>query len=273
LDVGYRQDAEVTVRTFSKLLVAAVVATSLACADRREPIAREQLAGQIASQSNGALTLEAMKKTNGFDHEREGMKLHTIEWEATLKAQANGWKAGWRDYQVLSAEPNALAAAVEGLSVKTLVKGSIVTLQGKSELQKADRGWRVLQSEVTASKVTPPPYAISTFSNLPPFIQGCHTALALSEAGFRRGQYVYADDTDQQAFMILGDVPTTLRFVRYVENPQPAFTEYTSGAYTVRISIQSTSAGEDESHIVHGELTVTHGTNTTTERVFGERAC
>lgn len=138
--------------------IAPIVAlTLLACADRREPLAREHLREKAASGSGGALTLTTMTKTNGFDHEREGMKLHTIEWEATLHIHRDGWTAGWQEFQVLPSPPNALAAAVEGASVKRVLRGGRAVLQGKSELQKADRGWRVLQSEVSAFKILPPP--------------------------------------------------------------------------------------------------------------------
>lgn len=133
-----------------------VVVLLIGCADQRGPVAREGLRQSIASQSGGALALSSMTETNGFDHEREGMKLHTIEWAATLLVHADGWKAGWRDFKVLQQPPNALAAAVEGLSVRRLMRGGTATIQGKSELQKADRGWRVLTSEVTAFKIDPP---------------------------------------------------------------------------------------------------------------------
>ena len=144
------------VRPLSLILLAAA-ALALACTDRREAIAREHLMEHIRSQSNGALTLTSMNKTNGFEHERDGMKLYTIEWQATIQVQADGWKTGWRDYQVLSAQPNAFEAVVESLSVRRLLRGGTVVLQGKSELQKADRGWRVLESDVTASKINAPP--------------------------------------------------------------------------------------------------------------------
>lgn len=138
--------------------LAAIVALSLlACADRREPVAKEHLRDEVASESGGALTLAAMTRTNGFDHEREGMKLHTVEWEATLQITRDGWKAGWRDFQVLAEKPNTLAAAVEGASVNRVLRGGEAVLQGKSELQKADRGWRVLTSEVTAFNIERPP--------------------------------------------------------------------------------------------------------------------
>lgn len=260
--------------TSHKIVVAAaLVLTSFACADRREAIVREQLAAQVASQSNGALSLQSMTKTNGFDHEREGMKLHTIEWEATLLVQATGWKARWRDHQVMPAEPNALAAAVEGLTVRRVVKGSTATLQGKSELQKADRGWRVLQSEVTAFKVVPPPYALSSFPELPTFIHGCHTVLALSEADFNRRKYIYADDLDAQAFMIAGDAPTVLRFVKEIGNVTPPIKEYSNGPLAVRVKIESAGDAERESNVLRGELTVMHGTTSATEKVFGEQGC
>jgi hypothetical protein len=200
------------------LVIATVAATSVACADRRKPIAREQLATDIQTQSRDALGLQNLRKTNGFSHELNGMKLHTIEWGATLRIKASGWKAGWRDYQVLATEPNYLAAAVEGVQVTRLVKGGRVELQGKSELQKADRGWRVLNSEVISFKVIPPAYALSVFTELPSFIHGCHTALALSERDFVRGKYIYADDLGTQAFVVAAEKPTTLQFRRGLDN-------------------------------------------------------
>ena len=251
------------------LLAVATVAAALGCADRREPIAREQLAIDIKTQSSDALGLQNMRKTNGFSHERDGMKLHTIEWEATLRVQASGWKAGWRDYQVMPTEPNYLAAAVEGLQVKRLIKGGTVELQGKSELQKADRGWRVLKSEVIATKVIPPPYALSAFTELPSFIQGCHTALALSERDFARGKYIYADDLGTQAFILAAEKPTMLQFKRDLDNGA----EYSNGHLTVQIKTGSTQDGERGAQILRGELTITAGAENTTENVYGERGC
>lgn len=147
--------------TTTRWIAPFVALVLVACADRREPATREHLQQKASAESSGALTLASMTKTNGFEHEREGMKLHTIEWEATFQIHRDGWKAGWRDFQVLPVAPNALAAAVEGASVKRLLRGGKAVLQGKSELQKADRGWRVLESEVTAAKIERPPDAPS----------------------------------------------------------------------------------------------------------------
>jgi hypothetical protein len=138
------------------VIIAAVLAHTIACADHRERVTREGLTEQIVSQSNGALTLLTINKTNGYDHEQDGIKLYTLEWEASIQVLANGWKAGWSDYRVLSARPNALDAAVSGISIKRLVHGGTVTLQGKSALQKADRGWRIFESEVTAAQILLP---------------------------------------------------------------------------------------------------------------------
>lgn len=157
-----------------------IVLCLLGCADRREPVAREHLSQQVASQSGGALAFVSMTKTNGFAHEREGMKLYTIEWETTLQVNADGWKAGWRDFQVGPTQPNALAAAVEGASVRRLLRGGTAVLQGKSEMQKADRGWRVLTSEVTTFKITRPPDAPSEgrSTDITAFFQAFKTAVA-----------------------------------------------------------------------------------------------
>lgn len=204
----------------SSLFFIVVVAGMLGCADRREPVAWEHLREQIVSQSNGTLALSSVTKTNGFDHEREGMKLHTIEWEASLLIKTDGWKAGWRDFQVLSAKPNALAAAVEGVSVSRFLKGATAVIQGKSELQKADRGWRVLHSEVTTSKLLPPPDApgegrstdIQAFFNafkdtvvtkdtqlLAKFVRFPYRRgeLPVNEADFRSGKFPFSDEQVQ----------------------------------------------------------------------------
>jgi len=143
-------------RTRLQLLLV-FVTCALGCGDHRLSITRETLGGQIKSQSNGALTLDTMTKTNGLDHEREGVKLYTLEWQAKINVAADGWKAGWRDYEVLPTEPNALAAAVEGASVRRLLQGGTVDLQGTSELQKAERGWRVVETTVKSFRINAPP--------------------------------------------------------------------------------------------------------------------
>jgi hypothetical protein len=132
------------------------VILSVACTDNHEPVARDHLREQVQTQSGGAISLTGMTKRNGYDHTRDGMKLYTLEWEANLLVNRGGWKAGWRDFTIQSAQPNAFAAAVEGLSVNRVLKGTTAVIQGKSELQKADRGWRVLNSEVTAVRYIPP---------------------------------------------------------------------------------------------------------------------
>ena len=129
----------------------------IGCADQRPALARQQLEVQVAKQSNGAFAVAAFRQTNGYDLQREGMRLYTLEWEATLDAQGDGWKAGWAEYGVLKSPPNAMEAAVRGVSSQRILKGATAVLLGKSTLQKADRGWRVLDSTVTASKVSPPP--------------------------------------------------------------------------------------------------------------------
>lgn len=138
--------------------VVAVCLVLVGCVDRRESVAREGLQAQVGSQSGGALTLASMTKTNGFGHEREGMKLYTIEWEATIQIGVDGWKAGWNDFSVSPTQPNALASIIEGgASPRRILRGGTAVLKGKSELQKADRGWRVLECEVIAFKVVRPP--------------------------------------------------------------------------------------------------------------------
>lgn len=136
-------------KVFPSILLALLLP---ACADNRESIAHEHLQQQITAQSGGALTLSSFSKTNGYDQETGGMKLYTLEWEARLAVQADTWKAGWSDFGVLGAPPSALESAVTGVTPRQLKKGSTVVLLGQSKLQKAERGWRVLSSNVTASK-------------------------------------------------------------------------------------------------------------------------
>lgn len=127
------------------------------CGANREPLARQHLETQIAADSKGAFTLIGFKKTNGYNQERDGMKTYTLEWEAQLQAQADGWKAGWSDFRLLSSRPNGLEAAVMGVSTHHVLKGATAVLLGKSTLQDADRGWRVMDATVTASKMLPAP--------------------------------------------------------------------------------------------------------------------
>lgn len=141
----------------ARLYLTALLACSWGCAENREPLARQHLESQIAADSKGAFTLVGFKKTNGYNQERDGMKLYTLEWEAQLQAQADGWKAGWSDFRLASSRPNALEAAVMGVSTHHILRGATAALLGKSTLQKADRGWRVMDSAVTASKILPAP--------------------------------------------------------------------------------------------------------------------
>lgn len=231
------------VRPLSAVMVG-VVACSLGCADRREPVTREHLQELIASQSSGALTLVSMAKTNGYDHERDGMKLYTLEWEAQLQVHSDGWKAGWRDFTVLSSPPNALAAAVEGVSTKRLLKGATAVIQGNSSLQKADRGWRVVESTVTASKILPPPDAPGEgrSSDIQTFFAAFRQALASkntqSVAKFVQfpfdQQFTMVSEADFLARFVLTD--DEVRIVTETQSP----TRYPDGSYGINDQVAFT---------------------------------
>jgi hypothetical protein len=217
--------------------IAAIVGLSLlACADRREPVAREHLREKAASESGGALTLASMTKTNGFDHERDGMKLHTIEWDATLQMHRDGWKAGWRDFQVLPVAPSALAAAVEGASVRRILRGGKAVLQGKSELQKADRGWRVLKSEVTAFKILAPADAPSEgrSTDIQAFFRAFKEAIATKDpqvlSKFMRFPYRWEERSIEQGQFTSSEFPFTDDQVKEILNI-PSLTRHDEGSF------------------------------------------
>ncbi|MEK6371275.1 MAG: hypothetical protein AABO58_01135 [Acidobacteriota bacterium] len=141
--------------------LAAVPATVLlvillaACADQRESLVKEHLKQQIAEQSSGALLLSSLRKTNGYDQDLGGMKLYTLEWEARLAVQTDAWKAAWSDFSVLAAPPSAFESAVFGVTPRQLNKGATVLL-GESKLQNTEQGWRVVDSNVKASRIDAP---------------------------------------------------------------------------------------------------------------------
>ena len=126
---------------------------------------------------------------------------------------------------------------------------------------------------MTAFKVVPPPYALSALQAFPSSIQGCHTALALSEREFNRGEYIFADDIGTQAVVVAGDVETSLRFVKDVEHATRSIKEYSNGTLKIRVELEPVGPGERGAQMFRGELIVTHGKNSATEKVYGERAC
>lgn len=67
-----------------------------------------------------------------------------------------------------------------GASTQRLLKGATAVILGKSTLQKADRGWRVMDAIVTASKILPPPDAPSEgrSTEIQPFFTAFKQALA-----------------------------------------------------------------------------------------------
>jgi hypothetical protein len=139
------------------IFVSALIAVAMGCADRREPLARSHLDSQVAAQSSGSLTLSSFRKTNGYEQVRDGVKMYVLEWEAQIQVRNSGWKVGWNDFSLAATAPNALEAAVLGVTPKRLVRDWAVVLTGKSTLQNTEQGWRVLDATPTAAKIIPPP--------------------------------------------------------------------------------------------------------------------
>lgn len=218
------------------LLLFLVMGYVAGCADRRESLTREHLHERIATESGGALALIEMAKTNGVVHEREGTKLYTLEWDASLLVTTDGWKTGWHDYRVLSRRPNALAAVIEGGSVKRLLKGATAVIQGKSELQKADRGWRVLQSEVTAFKILAPPDTPNEgrSTDIQSFFKAFKEAIATKDtqvlAKFIRFPYRWIERSIEQGEFTSSEFPFSDDQVKEILSI-PSLTRHDEGSY------------------------------------------
>ena len=245
------------------------------CADHRESLAREQLGQEVVSQSGSVLSVAAFAKTNGYEQNREGMRLYKLEWEARLEVQSRAWKAGWSDFRVTSTAPNAFESAVLGVTPTQLKRGATVVLRGESTLQRAEQGWRVLGDRVTASRIEPPPPVainLTSFSAIPSFIIGCCSLYSESREEFLAGRYVYADDTGTQCTISIAERPIVLKAV---SKPDPAFfSQYASEEYTVSIKIEKTAHGQREAEIVEGTLIVQRKNGpTVTIPIYGERGC
>lgn len=128
------------------------------CSDQREAAVRQQLQQQIATQSGGALALSSFAKTNGYEQSIAGLQLYTLEWQARLAVQADMWKGGnafvgyWSDFGVMRAQPGMWDNLVSGGAAKEYIKGATVVLTGQTQLQKTEKGWRVLAVEVKTSQ-------------------------------------------------------------------------------------------------------------------------
>ena len=144
------------------LLAMGTILSSCGLFDNREAKAHEYLQQKIASESQGAITLDRFTKTNGYDQDSLGTKMYVLEWQAQISFQAEGWKAGnalvgyWETFDVLTRQPGSLNSLVMGGATR-FDKGTKVLLSGDSMFRKTDKGWRVEALTVKTSQILPDP--------------------------------------------------------------------------------------------------------------------
>ena len=140
------------------MLLGSVLVVACGLTDRRESTVHHDLQQKIASESQGAITLDIFGKTDGYDQRTAGLQLYVLEWQAQVSAQRELWKGGdafagyWQNFNVLPLRPVGFMAA----TWRRFRKGAIIRLTGQSTLLKTERGWRVQQFTVKASQVLNP---------------------------------------------------------------------------------------------------------------------
>lgn len=108
---------------------------------------RSHLEQRLASESQGALTLEAFEKTNGY--EQELTHFYVVEWQADIRFDRQGWKPGdaiggyWNDFQVMPAQGGFMSGSWIHFD-----QGARVRLTGTCTGRRTEKGWRLQELEI-----------------------------------------------------------------------------------------------------------------------------
>jgi hypothetical protein len=142
------------------VLLSGVFAVSCGLNDNREALARQYLQQRISTESAGTISLDSLKKTNGYDQTVLGTKMYVLEWTGELLLKREVWKAGnalvgyWTTFGVMTREPSPLERL--GMAgFQFLDKSTRVRLAGVCQFRSTDNGWRVEECEVKGSQVIP----------------------------------------------------------------------------------------------------------------------
>ena len=146
--IGCKQQAT-TPQTAQPVSGIDTIHTALALCNQlpTEAQGRAMLKKRIVEESQGAISLVSFTKTNGLKKEIYGVVYYTMEYSVVIRFERECWKAGngfvgwFSDFRVLNAEPTGWDAWMAG-DTKHFVAGDQVSLDGKLDFEKAEKGWR-----------------------------------------------------------------------------------------------------------------------------------
>lgn len=132
-----------------------LLTTGCAVVEDREQMASDYLGQRVATESGGALILDAFTKTNAYEQNAMGLELYVLEWQGQLTAQQDIRKGGdvfvgyWQDFDVL-------AEGQWSTGSKRFPKGAKFGLNGTVTFQKTENGWRAKEYEVNGASLLNP---------------------------------------------------------------------------------------------------------------------
>lgn len=121
----------------------------LSCSkDERPEIVRDYINKKVNQESEYSIELMNFNKTNGISKELMGQELYELEFTATVEMLRDIWKRGnpiegyWNNFYVFLEEPSGWDRFTAG-SVRHLIQGQQLILNGTINLENTENGWRV----------------------------------------------------------------------------------------------------------------------------------
>ena len=147
-------------KLLTNLLLFILITAGSSCnlLDNKESTVHNALQNQIATESGGALQLNKFKKTDGIEQEFMGAKLYTLQWQATLTAKNEFWKAGnpfsgyCQSFHVIKKEPHGWDAFMAS-NPKHFTAQTPIYLNGETTLTKNENGWKIQNTKVIGDGV------------------------------------------------------------------------------------------------------------------------
>ena len=100
-----------------------------------ESDAKKILESKIAKESGGLIKLVSFTKTNAILSEVQGVKVYTLEYEATIEFLEGRWWLFTQGFRVSRRESATFASA-------RFRAGERRSITGEMEFKKTERGWR-----------------------------------------------------------------------------------------------------------------------------------
>lgn len=114
--------------------------------DNRESVARIVLQQQVETESQGAMTLDSFKKTNGMETSEFGITGYELDWEAQITTKQDVWVLPTKDYPPANFPPGTwldFKSYPKESNARHLNANTHIRFAGKSLLQKKENGWEV----------------------------------------------------------------------------------------------------------------------------------